>query len=167
MTCPAQVSGEAGGSCPCTLRPSDKLCSRRGRAGGASAGSSGSRPPSPAVLCPQAGGDGGGHEQHAAESGGAGAHGRGPAHRRAAPVSDVCPSLWRGTRGSAAAPLKAGGGAADGGRGSVSCGFPCTGAPALLPARPRAPAPLSAARRGRRKRRRKRGGGSRRCRGGK
>lgn len=50
--------------------------------------------------------------------------------------------------GSAAAPLTAAeGGLGGGGRGSVPADFLCTGAPALLPSRPRALAPLSAARR--------------------
>lgn len=103
-------------------------------------------PRSPAVLCPQAGGDGRGHEQHAAESGGAGAHGRGPAHRRAAPVSGAFLPLRRGrVPGLSSSPGDGERGSFGGRRARVPADFVCTGAPALLPSRPRAPAPRSAA----------------------
>lgn len=84
-------AGAAGGGCRCPPLPESSGAGREAprscRRGQRGRGRRVPVPPHPAVLCPQAGGDGGGHEQHAAESGGAGAHGRGPAHRRAAPVS--------------------------------------------------------------------------------
>lgn len=80
--------GERGGGrlpVPPATRGGSGLQRRQLRPGG--------RSPLPSArgAVPAGGGDGGGHEQHAAESDRAGAHGRGPADRRAAAVSGAVP----------------------------------------------------------------------------
>lgn len=124
-----QVSAVEGG-CRCPRpREGDRGCSGGscGRGGG---GEGAGRSPLPSArgAVPAGGGDGGGHEQHAAESDRAGAHGRGPADRRAAAVSGAVPlpGLCCGT-----------GVPAGGGRGGSEDAPPGSRAPAPLPARTR------------------------------